>query len=376
MKTFNSGSYLCLFGNVIETSDGGFLATGGCEKTPPGGSDPFRQNYTVKTDGLGNILWQLTRGDYSTHENSFGIVETPDHEYLQAGNVRNPYIDDFYVYSQLVRIKNNGQVAWVKNYIDSDYYQGFFDIQKALDGNYLIAGGWANDEDIFPSDPYGGGGTLTKVDENGSVLWFKRYGDEIYDAECYDFVELPDSSIVTIGFSHQPWERSTLVKFNSEGEIIWTHPYLYNTEFETNEALFEVIHTKDNGFLMTGYAHNPMLDTIGFSIGKGWILKVDSLGCPVPMCVTSTIDPIREENEVIKIFPNPFQNEFQIKLPIDNKYEKINIYDATARLIISADLKSKEDHLTIDASNMNNGLYFIEFISKTERMMKKIIKIE
>lgn len=53
----------------------------------------------------------------------------------------------------MVKIKNNGQVAWVKNYSDPDFYQDFFAINQTSDGKYLISGGYANDEDIFPTDP-------------------------------------------------------------------------------------------------------------------------------------------------------------------------------------------------------------------------------
>ena len=375
MKTYNPSQYFCFFETLIETSDGGFLATGGCDKDKPGGSNPFRQTYTIKTDSNGNLEWQLMQGSSATHENSFGIVETPNHEYLQAGNVRNPYPYDFYVYSQLVKIKNNGQIAWVKNYSDPEYYQGFFDINQTLDGNYLITGGYANDEDVFPSDPYGGGGTLTKINENGNVLWFKRYGDEINDAECYDFVELPDSSIATIGFSHQPDENSTMVKFSSAGEIKWTQTYKYNTAWEVSEGLFEIIHTKDNGFFMCGYGVSPVLiDPL--SLGKGWILKVDSLGCPMPMCVTSATEPTQEKNQAIIIYPNPFRNEFQIELPTEKKYNKINIYDVARRLVFSLGLTINEYQITIDGSKMDNGVYFIEFVSDDQRISKKIIKIE
>ena len=377
MKTYNDSFYFGFFNKIVETSGKDLICIGGFDKTPPNGSSPWRQIYVVKTDKDGNMQWQKNYGSGDLNDNGRDIVETPDKGFICSGYVGYPYVtSDFFVRGLAMKIDSLGQVKWIKNYPSNEYHQAFIEINQTLDGNYLLTGESTNNRYVLMSDPNGTGGILLKIDAEGNTLWFKRYNDEINDAGCYDFVELPDSSIVTIGIRYQLKERATLVKFNSQGDIIWTQPYLYNTEFETNENLFKVIHTKDNGFLMTGYAHNPMLDTTGFSIGKGWILKVDSLGCPTPMCVTSTIDPIKETNKEIKIYPNPFRSEFQIELPTEKKYNKINIYDLAGRLVFSLGLTINEYQLTIDGSKMDNGVYFIEFVSDDQRISKKIIKIE
>lgn len=375
MKTYNPGGYLCYFETVIETFDGGFLATGGYNKDKINGTSPSRQAYTIKTDKEGNVQWSLLYGDGYLNEAGIGLVETPDHGYLQSGYAGSPTSSDFYVYPQLIKIKNNGQIAWIKNYSDPDYYWFYTQIKRTLDGNYLISGGYANDEDVFPSDPYGNGGTLTKIDEDGNVLWFKRYGDEIYDAECYDFVELPDSSIVTIGFNHQPWEKSTLVKFNSQGTIIWKQQYLYNSEFESNEALFEIIHTKDNGFLMTGYAHNPELDTTGFSIGKGWILKVDSLGCPMPLCVVATEEPGLPTLPAafLEVFPNPTSGTVEVRWNPREGTGTLEVFNinGTRLMLQQVALQGGSNPLSLDGQPA--GVYVVRLRTSSGSVTHKLI---
>ncbi len=273
MKTYNPGRYLCFFETLIETSDGGLLATGGTTGNPKTDPNPWGETYTVKTDRAGKVIWALNRGYRRDNDSSFGIVETPDHQYLQCGNTQSPYDQDFFVHPTLTKIDNNGKVVWEKKYTYREYNESFTKIARTLDGNYLLSGGYNNNRDVLSSDPNGGGGTLMKIDERGETIWFKRHGDKIFDAECYDFVELPDSSIVTIGFSFYPDDNSAMVKFSSTGDIQWVRRYRHNNTREVSEGLYKIIHTQDNGFFMCGQGNPPILNT-PLSVNKGWILKL------------------------------------------------------------------------------------------------------
>lgn len=376
MKTFNIGFYLGVFGKVIETSDNGLIAIGGYDKTPPDGSDPWRQAYIVKTDKDGNLQWQRSYGSAELNDNGRDIVETPEGDFICSGYVGYPYLtNDFYVRAQVMKINAQGQIIWIKEYPVREYNQAFIEINRTLDGNYLVSGDYTYNRYATTGDPNHSGGILLKIDSNGNTLWFKRYQEEVLEAGFYDYVELPDSSIVTIGFSYFPDENSTLVKFSSTGEIKWKNIYKYNTAWEVSEGLFKVIHTKDNGFLMCGYGVSPILND-PFATSKGWILKVDSLGCAIPLCVVATDEPDQEENNSIEIYPNPFLSGFQIELPVEGKYKRINVYDVTGHLLFVKDLEIGDTTASIDGSRLNNGVFFVEILSKTERVVKKIIKIE
>jgi hypothetical protein len=286
LRTYNEGFYLCFFNHIVQTEDGSFVCAGGGDGTPPNGANPWRQQYIVKTDEEGNLLWQKKYGSKVINDNLSDIIETPEHDFICVGYLRNPYSGPgFYVNAQIFKIDSKGELKWVKIYGEIEYWQFFSRIKRTMDGNYLLGGGYKNNRYVLPSDPSGGGCILQKMDGDGNVLWFRRYGDEVLDAECQDFVELPDSSLVMVGYNHFPQEDSKMVKMNSRGEIKWLRVYKYNTVLDISEALFTILHTKDNGFLLTGYGtpedfSNPIV------IGKGWWSKwtVKAARCRCACC--------------------------------------------------------------------------------------------
>ncbi|MCS7037883.1 MAG: T9SS type A sorting domain-containing protein, partial [Saprospiraceae bacterium] len=334
-------------------------------------SDPWRQIYLVRTDKDGNIKWQKEYGSSSLNDNGRDIVETPDGGFICSGYVRYPYItSDFFVRGQILKIDSLGNLVWYREHSALEYNQAFIEIKKALDGNYLISGDYSNNRYVLTSDPNGTGGVLLKIDGDGNTLWFRRYGDEIFDASCYDFVELPNGDIATIGFDSKG--RSTLVKFNKYGDILWKKQYRHNTNRESPEALFTIIHTKDNGFFMSGYGFPLELST-PLSIAKGWVLKVDSVGCQAP-CVVSTHEETGDP-EVI-VYPNPFIENLWVKLPVNHDYHTLRIYDIASHNLYSLDLRAEGEVLYIDGNKFEKGIYFVELLSDKNRFSKKVIKME
>ena len=73
----------------------------------------------------------------------------------------------------------------------------------------------------------------------------------------------------------------------------------------------------------------------------------------------------------ITIFPNPFNNKISIKM--DSKIELIKIFDVLGKLVHSEIGQGNEQILNL--SNLYEGVYFLEVISKNgESHKQKIIK--
>jgi hypothetical protein len=73
----------------------------------------------------------------------------------------------------------------------------------------------------------------------------------------------------------------------------------------------------------------------------------------------------------LSIYPNPVQDNLNIKLTKTDNYE-INIFNSTGQKLIGKTINS--DILTIDLTTLNDGIYFIMVDSKTERWTHKLIK--
>jgi hypothetical protein len=94
--------------------------------------------------------------------------------------------------------------------------------------------------------------------------------------------------------------------------------------------------------------------------------------------VSITDNGVLSENEnllkaLVTIYPTSTDDNFTIENLSAITLNKMNIFDINGRLIQKEDLDKLIGNKTIDVSNLNAGLYFVELISEKERLVKKII---
>ena len=106
------------------------------------------------------------------------------------------------------------------------------------------------------------------------------------------------------------------------------------------------------------------------------IFVVDTISDDSNIDTLDGIDDLENNNLSMQIFPNPFKNEFQIKINenLDIYNSEISIYNILGNKI-NAHIVLANNRLTIDAKSFKSGIYFVElkqnniFISR-----QKIIK--
>jgi hypothetical protein len=85
---------------------------------------------------------------------------------------------------------------------------------------------------------------------------------------------------------------------------------------------------------------------------------------------TSGIDD--ESNSLtVSVYPNPFTNSINITIANNEKLEKVRIFDAIGKLIIS---EQNIVQNTINTEELNSGVYFVEVITDKSVVFKKMIK--
>jgi len=98
----------------------------------------------------------------------------------------------------LLKTDSKGNVQWKQTYGGPEDDQ-FNKVQQTSDGGYIMVG---------TTNSYGNGATrgdfyldawVVKTDANGNILWQKTFGD-IYSDVFYDVTELPDHSLVAVGY--------------------------------------------------------------------------------------------------------------------------------------------------------------------------------
>ena len=372
LHTFSDGAKYCMFSNLIQTTDNGFFSTSFSERLNPTTQQSLsRQFYAVKTDSTGQEQWDLNYGSPYFDEVCRDAIQTPDGGYLLVGGKVNPYFFDFSVEGLIVKLSSQGAVEWTKTWPHTEHDQGFLTIIETMDGNYLLSGGWSFKDELFPDDPYGGGGVLIKMTLSGTFLWVKKYGDEVGDAEFRDISQLLDGTIVATGYRYVPKQSPSLVKFTAEGDVLWWRNYDYNPT--QSEAIFDLVPTQDKGFLLTGYALPT--DVIGNNASDGWLLKVDSMGCEIPLCVTGTDEPEAPAPKTgsLTLYPNPAGQSVTVDWNPPGIEGRLELWSTGGVLLEQVEVSAAEASKTVDISALPKGIYFVRLQTERGSVTKKLV---
>ncbi|MGB0931435.1 MAG: hypothetical protein ACPGVB_11695, partial [Chitinophagales bacterium] len=282
-KTYG-GDDFDISGTINWDKDGGLILGGHSRSfTSDGNGDAI----VIKTDSIGNILWQKSYG--TSGYDSRGRVYPSKH---REGYIFHTYFDTLMVEGQL-----EPTVSF-----------------------------W-----------YG-------LDAQGEILWEQHFVDKQFKAPD-DFVELEDGSIVIVGFDENVpqipdeeniyWIRESygwMAKLSSEGELLWEKHFYDDRAITPVMAFRDVELTNDGGLIMTGQIWNrneiyvEELDSTFAIFNRDiWVVKTDLDGCMYPNCGESDIvyvdipqveKPISVgEVPLFQVFPNPVRHKAQLYFP-------------------------------------------------------------
>jgi hypothetical protein len=152
--------------SVQQTSDGGFIVAGNAHSFVMG----LDQVYLVKTNVQGDTLWTRTYGG-SSYEEGYSVRQTSDGGYIITGGTRSfgtGTPDRYNLY--LIKANAQGETAWTRVYGGLGEDQGY-SVQQTSDGGYIIAG--VMTESIASADS---NLWLIKTDASGDTVWTRTIG--------------------------------------------------------------------------------------------------------------------------------------------------------------------------------------------------------
>ena len=219
------------------TSDGGFIICGNTESFGAGLYDAF----LLKTDSLGNADWFRTYGGSGVDYGHF-VEQTTDGGYILTG-ASSYYIGGYDVY--LVRTDSLGNMLWQRTFGGSYNDMGRC-VRQTTDGGFIVAGTTSNNYSPADSmDVY-----LIKTNANGDSLWTRTYGGVCHD-EGYSVDLTSDGGYIVSGFYEPPpggLHDLYLIKTDSSGNEIWSSIF-GGTRGETGWCVRQ---TSDGSFIIGG----------------------------------------------------------------------------------------------------------------------------
>ncbi|NII29389.1 hypothetical protein HB364_30190 [Pseudoflavitalea sp. X16] len=280
VKTRNAygGTEMEEFFCAVATSDGGIIAVGRStsDNGDVSGNKGQEDGWVIKIDAKGDKVWQKTLGGSDRDVVSY-IVPTADGNFLIAagGSIDGDFagvgwIDD----SKIFKIDGNGNIL-LKKSVPGEVYS----ITPATGGGYVFVGESANDFSV------------TKTDENLTVLWQKTYGGSGYEWAS-SVVEASDNGYIVAGYSdsqngHISGNKGLgdfwIIKVDQNGNLVWEKSY-GGTAYE---YCYSITKAQDGGYVVVGGAVSNDGDISGHhgnSSGyvndatDAWVIKLDVNG--------------------------------------------------------------------------------------------------
>lgn len=281
VKTFGEENKYNSFSSVKVLEDG-YIVVGNFECYDSGDTrNEDSDGYIVKFDLDGNIMWENSfkgnQKDYFTSVTvaqdgyvAVGYTESLD---LGAGST------DYDTKPIIVKYDLNGHKLW--HYVYNQNYYGDFSNSIVLSDNSYIAVGT-----IFPYEDFGhydrGNSIVMKFDSDGNVIWEKYLREPIdgkyIDNRFYNIIRLNDDSFIVVGcIFNQGSYDGLIVKYDKAGNVIWEKIY----GGKQLDCFDSVALSDNNSFVVVGYSNS--FDLIGLESNlndrlNGLLVKFDMDG--------------------------------------------------------------------------------------------------
>jgi hypothetical protein len=357
--TISPGYSATSFNACKQLPDKGYLMAGGRYISGDDGDILL-----IRTDSLGNKIWEHSYGVIHRVETGFSIAQLPGGEFLigiQRQNLNMNYSAD----PGLLKVDSLGNQIWIR------YYGSTMDdwgcaVEFSQDGNYLVGSAYCT------SEPGPGWPLLQpwifKTDTSGNILWQRKIEGPRFTGQACTIDELDDGSIISAGeggFDDCGSTQGYIVKLKQNGDSIWMRRYnYYPLDYGYLNHLLDFCITNDHGMIFTG-------ETFGDPDWEQsiWVQKLDSIGCDSAGCDTTV--EIAEwhwgmeawKHGGIKIYPNPAKDRVNISFQNFStnwfSVRFVEIYNMMGEKVLEIKIPSRSEIYSLDVSGLTDGIYLL-----------------
>ena len=351
----------------------------------------------VNIDTSGSIIWtkEFTRPD---------AVGTPmqlkcdNNGGAYVGIVWNEeYIEDIKIekdqYIEIVHLDHMGnkiesiftprdKAKYFNDPIDSLWY-GPTDFIQTDNGDFIISS--ARGREIYMPYRKVWIPSVLKLSSLGQIVWNLDFENEAsIDARLNRIKKSADNeNYVVVGISYdtlagKPRHKGIFACFSPNGDEIFRRYYSNLDSDSAYDELIDVVVSENGGYYLVGSCvDNKNPSTLK---KKGWMIKVDSLGCIMPECDLNTyIEEFEPDVEIYRLYPNPISlNHPIINVQLHGEIIKqVLVFDVYGRVIskIYPNEIENDKIVTCDLSGKvkSPGVYYIQVSGSKSNLMRSFI---
>lgn len=326
--------------------------------------------WLLKTDSLGNKLWERFYGEGAEHFQGHSVVQTNDGGYVIGGGkftigwsgTLDPLI---------IKTDSLGNEEWRINPGNPDVDDNKVMVALASDGNIIAGTNYGTEQS---GDNRWAVVKIMKIKPDGTVLWDNNYLEPQYDNFLLNTVVLSNGNIIVNGsfalFDDGPAIISYILCLDSLGTQLWYREYALLTAHNSFNDLYDVRETPDGGLIGCGMVNPGLPDTGTNDI---WLMKMDSTGCLYAGCDTTVVvEEIAAPADEVGIYPNPVTGAFSVDigkpLPETGRVVLYNLYGVKVREV---KIPKAVRIVNINASGWQPGLYVAVVSSRGKTVGKK-----
>ena len=325
----------------------------------------------VKIDSFGVQQWEQTFGNVG-FEWGQSLEIAADGSFMIFGTTDSYGEGSYDAY--LIKTDSLGNMLWQKTY-GSQYGDYGSSITKLQNGDYILAGGSSVNADTTVA-------VAIRINAEGTEIWNKRYTPLVRSVEFTGVKQLATGEIIVCGDEQGDTLNNSYYGILKSldvdnGNVNWERQYQLFEDDSTQHYFYSMDTCSDGGLVMGGM----ILDRRGINSVVGnsyWVVKTDCAGneyawdndaCPKFVELEEEI-----QNETgFNLYPNPSKGNFSISGMETNEKLKLEVRDVQGKLVFETDNLSQETNSF--ELEVENGVYFVtvEGGLKNRKMVEKIV---
>ncbi len=334
--------------------------------------------WLLKTDSLGNKLWERFYGEGEQYFQGHSVVQTNDGGYVIGGGKFtigwSGTLDPL-----LIKTDSLGNEEWRINPGNPNVDDNKVMVALASDGNIIVGTNYGTEQHVDNRDAVV---KIMKITPEGTVLWDHNYLEPQWDNFLLNITVLNNGNIISNGSyttyyigTDYPESMGWILCTDSTGTQLWYKEYALLTAHNSFNDLYDVRETPDGGLIGCGMVNPGLPDTGTNDI---WLMKMDSTGCLYAGCDTTVVvEEIASPADEVGIYPNPVTGAFSVDigkpLPETGQVVLYNLYGVKVREV---EIPKAVRVVNINASGWQPGLYVavVSSLGKTVGKKKFVVR--